>query len=74
MKFDRDRLREVLRFLPVAVVMYLVSRVMFDFITNKPQFWQAEGGWVTLLWNASFAIPFIVFALMVASQRKSSGN
>ncbi len=74
MKLDRDRLRDVVKFIPVAVVMYLVSRVLFDLLAGRPQFWASEETFVLLLWNACFAIPFIVFALMVASQRKSSGS
>ena len=29
---SRPRLQEVLRYLPVAIVMYLLSRVLFDFL------------------------------------------
>ncbi len=71
---NHPRFKEVLRFLPVAVLMYLVSRMLFDLLAGKPQFWSSEEAFTLLLWNACFAIPFIVFALMVAAQRKSSGN
>jgi hypothetical protein len=71
---NNPRVREALRYLPIATLMYLISRVLFDLMAGQPQFWQSRETFVLLIWNACFAIPFIVFALMVAVQRKKSGN
>jgi hypothetical protein len=68
------RLREMLRFLPIAIVLYLLSGVLFNFMAGRPQFWSSEEAFLGLLWNACFGIPFIVFGLMVAASRKSSGR
>ena len=71
---DSQRLSEVARILPVAIVLYLLSRVFFDVLTGKPQFWTSEEAFVLLLWNACFAIPFIVFGLLVAAHRNTPGK
>ena len=71
---DRQRFHEILRTLPVAIVLYLLSRVFFDLLSGKPQFWTSEEAFLLLLWNPCFAIPFIVFGLLVAAHRNSPGN
>jgi hypothetical protein len=68
------RLRDMLRFLPIALVMYLVSGVLFDLLAGRPQFWTSREAFLTLLWNACFGVPFITFGLMVAASRKPSGR
>ena len=71
---NSPRVLEVVRWLPISIVLYLLSGVLFDLLAGRPQFWTSTEAFMALLWNACFTIPFIVFGLMVASTRKSSGN
>ncbi len=69
-----DRLLQLARLLPVAIILYLLSRVLFDFIAGRPQFWASHDLLVGLGWNACFVIPFIVFGLLVATERAKTGR
>ena len=71
---DTTRLREVVRWLPISIVLYLLSGVLFSLMSGRPQFWTSQEAFMALLWNACFTIPFIVFGLMVASNRKPPGT
>ena len=66
-----SRLSEALRFLPMALVLLLASRVLFDLLAGRPMFWSSHEAFVSLLWSSLIAGPFILFALMVAAQRNS---
>ena len=69
-----DRLRDLLRLLPFAILLFLISRVLFDFIAGRPQFWASRQLFEGMLWNACFIIPFILFGLLVAAQRNQTGS
>lgn len=69
-----DRLRQLVRLLPVAIVLFLVSRVLFDFIAGRPQFWASHDLLLALAWNACFVIPFILFGLLVSAERAKTGR
>jgi hypothetical protein len=68
------RIREIIGLLPLAIVLYLVSKIMFDLLSGRPAFWNAENGFITLLWNGCFVLPFLLFGLAVAKQRQKSGT
>ncbi len=71
---DTSRFREVARWIPISIVLYLISGVLFSLISGRPQFWASQEDFLALLWNACFTVPFIVFGLMVAANRKPPGN
>ena len=59
----------------IWTVLFLVgSRILFDLLAGRPQFWSIEGGAESLLWNSLIGGPFIFFALMVAAQRQGIGK
>ena len=66
-----SRMRDALRFLPLAIIILLASRVLFDLLAGRPMFWSSHEDFVRLLWSSLIAGPFILFALMVAAQRNS---
>ena len=68
------RLKELARLFPFALMLYLISRVLFDFIAGRPQFWASHDLLMGLLWNACFVVPFILFGLLVAAQRNKTGS
>ena len=71
---DVSRFREVARWVPISIVMYLLSGVLFSLLSGRPQFWSSQEAFLQLLWNGCFTVPFIVFGLMVASTRKPPGT
>ncbi len=65
------RLRDAVRFAPLAVIILVISRILFDLLAGRPMFWSSEEGINSLLWSGLVAGPFILFALMVSAQRNS---
>ena len=57
-----------------TIVFLVGSRILFDLLAGRPQFWATEGGVETLLWNSLIGGPFIFFALMVSAQRQGIGK
>ncbi len=68
------RLRQLIVFLVMTVVLMVASRIMFDLLAGRPMFWTSEEGMQLLLWHSLVGGPFILFALLVAAQRAGSGN
>ena len=69
------RLREAIRYIPLALIIFVASRILFDLLASKPMFWSSEESLLAFLWSGLIAGPFILFALMVSAQKnKSSGN
>jgi hypothetical protein len=66
-----QRVREALRFVPLATILFVVSRILFDLLAGRPMFWSSHEGVVDLLWKAVVFIPVVLFALMVAAQRNN---
>ena len=64
------RLKEIARLLPMALALFLLSRVLFDLFAGRSPFWSSNEGWVSLLWSACLVVPFMLFALAVAQQRQ----
>jgi hypothetical protein len=57
-----------------TIIFLLVSRILFDMLAGRPQFWTIDGGFESLLWNALIGGPFIFYALLVAAQRQGIGK
>lgn len=68
------RLRQVVRVLPTALVLWLGSRVFFDFVTRKPMFWTSKETWTELAWNGAFFVPLMVFVLVFAVNKYKTGS
>lgn len=69
-----QRLRDALRFLPLAIILYVASRILFDLLGGRPMFWSSPDEISVFLWKALVFIPVILFALLVAAQRNQSRN
>lgn len=68
------RLRELLRVLPTAIVLWVGSRFVFDLITSKPQFWTSRERFVEFLWNGAVFLPLMVFILLIVIKQYDTGN
>lgn len=68
------RLRELVRVLPAAIVLWVGSRFVFDLITSKPQFWTSRDLFVEFLWNGAVFLPLMVFILLLVSRQYNTGN
>jgi hypothetical protein len=66
-----SRPREALRFLPLAIMIFLGSRLLFDLLAQRPMFWSSQESFIAMLWSGLISGPFILFALMVAAQRNT---
>ena len=69
-----ERLREAVRFLPLTLIILVVSRILFDLLAGREMFWSSEERLVSMLWSSLLTGPFILFALMVSAQRNQSRN
>ncbi len=69
-----QRLREILVLLPVAIVLFVVSRVAFDLLAQRDPFWMTRQDTIQMLWSGCFIVPFMLFGLAVARQRQTPGN
>jgi hypothetical protein len=69
-----QRLREAVRFLPLTLIILVVSRILFDLLAVREIFWDSEERFVSFLWSSLLTGPFILFALMVSAQRNQSRN
>jgi hypothetical protein len=69
-----QRLREAVRFLPLTLIILVVSRILFDLLAGREMFWSSEERVVSMLWSSLLTGPFILFALMVSAQRNQSRN
>jgi hypothetical protein len=69
-----ERLREAVRFLPLTLIILVVSRILFDLLAGREMFWSSEERVVSMLWSSLLTGPFILFALMVSAQRNQSRN
>ena len=70
----RERLADIARLAPVALVMFLVSEVLWDLYAGRPPFWSSREAALSLLWSACIIVPFMLFALAVAQQRQKQGS
>jgi hypothetical protein len=68
------RLREILGLLPASILLFVVSRFLFDLLAGREPFWMTREDTVQLLWSGCFIVPFMLFGLMVARQRQMSGT
>jgi hypothetical protein len=68
------RLREAVRFIPLTLIILVVSRILFDLLSGREMFWSSEERIVSMLWSSLLTGPFILFALMVSAQRNQSRN
>ena len=64
-----ERLLEALRLLPVAIVLFVASRVLFDLLAAREPFWMTREDTLQALWSGCFIVPFMLFGLAVARQR-----
>jgi hypothetical protein len=69
-----QRLRDAVRFIPLTLIILVVSRILFDLLAGRDMFWSSEERIVSMLWSSLLTGPFILFALMVSAQRNQSGN
>ena len=69
-----ERLREMLRLLPMALVLFVASRVIFDLLSLREPFWMTREDTIQMLWSGCFIVPFMLFGLMVARQRANTGK
>jgi hypothetical protein len=69
-----QRLREAVRFLPLTLIILVVSRILFDLLAGREMFWSSEERLVSMLWSSLLTGPFILFARMVSAQRNQSRN
>ena len=69
-----ERIREILRLLPAAVVLFVVSRVLFDLLSLHEPFWMSRESVIQTLWSGCFIVPFMLFGLAVARQRQNVGK
>ncbi len=69
-----ERVREILRLLPMAVGLFVVSRVIFDLLSLREPFWMTREDTIQMLWSGCFIVPFMLFGLAVARQRQKSGS
>ena len=69
-----ERVREILRLLPMAVGLFVVSRVIFDLLSLREPFWMTREDTIQMLWSGCFLVPFMLVGLAVARQRQKSGS
>ena len=69
-----ERVREILRLVPAALVLFVVSRFLFDMLSQREPFWMTREDTIQMLWSGCFIVPFMLFGLMVARQRQNSGK
>jgi len=69
-----ERLRELIRVLPMAIGLFVVSRVAFDLLSQREPFWMSRDDMIQTLWSGCFIVPFMLFGLMVARQRQNIGK
>jgi hypothetical protein len=69
-----QRLREAVRFIPLTLIILVVSRILFDLLAGREMFWSTEERVVSMLWSSLLTGPFILFALLVSAQRNQSRN
>jgi len=36
------RLREAIRYIPLAILIFVASRILFDLLASKPMFWSSD--------------------------------
>ena len=68
------RLQSLAWYLVVTAIFLLVSRVLFDLLAGRPPFWSTHESVMGFLWTCLVGGPFILFALLVATQSKPSGK
>jgi hypothetical protein len=64
-----ERIRQIVRVLPTAFVLWIGSRVLFDFFTRKPMFWSSKETWAELAWNGAVFVPLMIFILIISVQK-----
>jgi hypothetical protein len=69
-----ERVREILRLLPAAVLLFVVSRFLFDMLSQREPFWMTREDTIQMLWSGCFIVPFMLFGLAVARQRQNTGK
>jgi hypothetical protein len=68
------RVGEILRLLPMALGLFVVSRVLFDLLSQREPFWMTREDTIQMLWSGCFIVPFMLFGLAVARQRQNPGK
>jgi len=69
-----EKIREIVRLLPMTLVLFVISRVAFDLLSQRPPFWMSNDTIIQTLWSGCFIVPFMLFGLAVARQRHNAGN
>ena len=69
-----ERLLEMTKLLPMAIALFVISRFLFDMLSQREPFWMAREDTIQMLWSGCFIVPFMLFGLMVARQRQNSGQ
>ncbi len=69
-----ERVREILGLLPMALALFIISRVAFDLLAQREPFWMSRDSLIQLVWSGCFIVPFMLFGLAVAKQRHNAGN
>ena len=64
-----DRVRQIVRVLPMALVLWLGSRVFFDFVTRQPMFWSSKETLAALALNGALFVPLMVFVLVLVMHK-----
>lgn len=65
---------QIMRVLPTALALWIVSRLFFDAVTRKPVFWSSREAFVAFAWNGAFFVPIMVLVLIFISAKYKSGN
>ncbi len=68
------RAREIVQLLPASIILFFVSRFLFDMLSAREPFWMTREDMIQTLWSGCFIVPFMLFGLMVARQRQNSGK
>jgi hypothetical protein len=69
-----ERIVEILKLLPMALALFVASRVIFDLLSLREPFWMTREDTIQMLWSGCFIVPFMLFGLAVAKQRQKSGS
>ena len=67
-----ERIKQIIRVLPFAIVLWLGSHVIFGFITRKPPFWYSKETWAELAWNGAIFVPVMIFILIFAVKKNQT--
>ncbi len=67
-----ERIRQIIRVLPTAIVLWIGSHMLFGFITRKPPFWSSKEALAELAWNGAIFVPLMIFILVLSVKKYQS--